>query len=438
MRVAGSLALPLLLGLTTASALAQPVSGRAEPAAPGNFAAPVPAPIASTGTLSLADCLQLAHQRQPRIAAERANLTAAEDAKRSLDDLHVPAVIERELPIRRCQAKLGVIAAAAGVDRAEAETVYAVTRAYYSVLYAREQERIIRSVVDRLTALHEAAKEKLKAGDKDITTADVNRVLVYLRQAQAKRIQAAQGEKRALAALNEAIGLGTDCRLDVPAGRLPDPDLHPSREDIVAQALSRRGDLVQASIFAQVACLEVEAQGTSLHLKFETFAAGSDIHSTQVPQGFHDSEYRPGAMVPAMPTLLVGSRANRVKHAESLYARATAIVEVTHNLIALEAEDAFLRWEEAALQVPPARESADTADKVADDLTRDYNANLKVRTEEVVTARVLAAQVRAQYNEYLYHKILALADLERITDGGFCVKWADAPRPAPRDGNGNK
>ena len=68
-------------------------------------------------------------------------------------------------------------------------------------------------------------------------------------------------------------------------------------------------------------------------------------------------------------------------------------MEVTRGLVALEAEDAFLRWQEASLQVPPAREAAEAGDKLADDLTRDYTAGLKVRTDEVVTARVLAAQV---------------------------------------------
>jgi outer membrane protein TolC len=398
--------------------------------------------MGSQGPLTLADCIHTTLQRQPRIAAERANLAAAEDGKRALDELRLPAIVDREIPVRRRQAALGVTAAAAGIDLAEGEAVYAATRAYFTVLYAREQDRIAQSVVDRLSALHEAAQEKLKAGDKDITAADVNRALVYLRQAQARRIQASQGEKRALASLTEAIGLGADCRIDVAPGRLPDPDLHPSREEILALALTRRGDLVQSGIFAQLTCLEVEAQGTSLLKRMDTFAAGADIHSSQVPQRIRNGEYRPGAIPPAMPTLLVGSRAERIKHAESLHARAEAALEAARNLIALEADDAFLRWEEAALQVPPARQAADAADKLADDLTRDYNANLKVRTEEVVTARVLAAQSRAQYNEYLYHKILAAADLERVTAAGFCGRLLDSPLPqlrsVPREGNGNK
>jgi outer membrane protein TolC len=437
-RTAVWLIFPFLLGLSAPLACAQ-TSNYAEPP-PAHPSTPASTTLAVT--LNLPECIQVALQRQPRIAAERASLASAEDGKRAIDNLRIPAIVDHEIPYRRRQAALGVDAAAAGLDKAEHETIYAVTRTYLTVLYAREQERITRNVVERLSATHDTAKQMLKEGARDVTTNDVNRALVYLRQAQAKQSQASQGAKRALAALKEALGLGPDVRLDVPAGRLPDSDLRPSREEIVGLALARRGDLAQATLFAEVVCLEIEAQGSSMHLKMETFAAGSDIHSSQVPQEFHNGEYRPGAVPPAMPTLLVGSRAERVKHAQSLYARAGAVVEVTRNLIALEAEDAFLRWEEASVQVPQTREAADAGDKLADDLSRDFRAGLKVKTDEVITASALAAQTRAQYNEYLYHKILALADLERITAGGFCAKLADStlppPRTVPQGSNGAK
>src|SRR5262249_23100386 len=157
--------------------------------------------------------------------------------------------------------------------------------------------------------------------------------------------------------------------------------------------------------------------------------AGSDIHAFQVPQEVHNTEYRPGAVPPEMPTMLVGSRAERQKHAQSLHVRARAAAEVARNLIALEAEDAYLRWEEATLQVGPAREAAETGDRLADDLTKDFTAGLKVKVEEVINARVLAAQARSQYNEFLYKQDLALADLERISAGGFCAGFVEAVVP---------
>ncbi len=419
------LVLPLLLCVSACQVQAQGVAGTEPPTARVN--APMPTPVATaTGTHDLADCLQLAQQRQPRIAAARSSLTAAEEGKRAVDNLRIPEVIDREIPYRRKQAALGVAAAAAGVDREERETTYAVTRAYFTVLYAREQERIATGVVERLSATYGAAKQKLDDGARDLTAADVKRALVYVRQAQTRQIQATQGVKRALASLREAVGVGCDAPFDVPAGRLPDSGAQLTRAESIALALGRRGELVQAGVFAQVACLEVEAQGTSLFKRKETFAAGADIHSKPVSPELHGTEYRPGAVAPEMPALLVGSRSERVKRAETLHERAEAAVAVTRNLIALEAEDAFLRWEEASQQVPQAREAADAGDQAADDLTRDYTANLKVRAEDVINARVLGAQSRALYNQYLYNKILALADLERITAGGFCAGLADA------------
>ena len=66
------------------------------------------------------------------------------------------------------------------------------------------------------------------------------------------------------------------------------------------------------------------------------------------------------------------------------------------------------------------------------DLDSDYRSNpTKAKLEGLVNARVLASQARAQYNEFLYREILALADLERVTAGGFCAGLT--PPAASRD-----
>jgi hypothetical protein len=401
---------------------------------------PAAAPVEQVLALGLDDCLQLAFQRQPRVAAARASLAAAEDGFRALDNLNAPGLLVPSLPIRRRQASLGITAAAAGLDQAQRETTYAVTRTYFTVLYAREQERVARGVVDRLKATRDTAKRALDAGSLDVTAVDVRRATTYLHLAETKRIQASEGVKRALAALKEAIGLGPQDCLEVPAAQLPEVGVRPCREEVIALALSRRGELIRAAIFAEVTCLEVEAQGTGIHKKMETFAAGSDIHAVVVPQGVANTEYKPGAVPPEMPTLLVGSRPDRVKRAQSFHARARAVVDVTRNLIALEAEDEFLLWEEAAGQAAEAREAAQTGGQLAKDLDRDYAAGLKVKVDEVINAHVLASQARAQYNEYLYREILALAALERITAGGFCARLGEAltARPAPTNANKTK
>jgi outer membrane protein TolC len=425
-RVAARLTPAFLFCLTASLGAAEPSSTETPVAKPTT--APLAAP-ATVQVMDLATCIHVALERQPRIAAQQATLTASEDGREALDKLRFPACLDPEIPMRRRQAALGVTAASAGLEQDERDAAYAVARTYFTVVYAREQETIARGVVDRLGATRDAAQRGLDAGAADVTSADVNRATAYQRLAETRLAQATAGVKRALAALREAIGLEPECIVDIPAGKLPEPDARPNRDEIVAFALARRGEIIQAGIFAQVVCLEIDAQGTSVLQKMQTFAAGTDIHARQVPQGVRNSEYRPGAVAPEMPGLLVGNRSERMQHARALHDRANAVAATARNLIALEAEDAFLRWEEASQEVVAARAAADAGDKLANDQNRDFIAGLKVKVDEVIQSQVLAAQARSQYNEYLYRQVLALADLERVTAGGFCAGLVDASGP---------
>jgi outer membrane protein TolC len=201
-------------------------------------------------TLGLGECLHLALGHHPRLAAARASLAAAQAGQQALENLRIPELLDHEIPIRRRQAALGVSAASAGLAQTEKEVAYAVERTYFTVLYAREQERIAAGVIERLSAIHKTTKEQLEKGG-DVTASDVNRTTVYLRLTEAKRIQAAEGAKRALAALKEAIGLGPEGCLDVPPGTLPVTNFALCQGDVVAWALSRRGDLVRVNVFAR-------------------------------------------------------------------------------------------------------------------------------------------------------------------------------------------
>jgi hypothetical protein len=51
------------------------------------------------------------------------------------------------------------------------------------------------------------------------------------------------------------------------------------------------------------------------------------------------------------------------------------------------------------------------------DRTRNNVANIK--KDDILQTDVLAGQAQAAYNESLYHQIISLANLERITAGGF-------------------
>jgi hypothetical protein len=202
---------------------------------------------------------------------------------------------------------------------------------------------------------------------------------------------------------------------------MPEPKTEPIKDAVVQLALDRRGELVQAMVAADVTRLEVDAQGRlRLRAKARTFAAGSDIHAKSVPTGLHNGEYRPGALGIEMPGLVAGSRESRQEQVRGYWARAEAVVDKTRGLIRLEAQDAFENWVEATRKVNQNREAAEEGRELAK-RTRANRDSAEIKPEDILQNDVLAGQAMGQYNQALFEQILALANLERITAGGFCA-----------------
>lgn len=380
--------------------------------------------------LSLAQCIQIALERQPNLAAQRATLPtdSADKGNGGVLDCLVP-----QLRIRREQAALGKQAACASLSQVEHETVYAVTRNYYTVLFARAQRKVVLEVIDQLkTSLGIAELLVGKAGaPRELNQEAVDRNRVFLRLAQDRLVDAEQGILRAHAALREAMGIGPDFAYSIPDVELPQPKVDVRREEVVALAVSRREELVKVVTAAEVTALEVQAQEKSHGFKKLTFAAAVDLHAQPVPTGTSDGEYRPGALGVEMPVYLIGNRATRVERASQLSARMGAVVDKTRNLITLEAEDAYYRWESAYRKLPGAAQAADLARGVARRQSAAWLEGQTVPYRDVLEAAVIAAQASSQYNEARYQLVLTLAALERITAGGLNPGLACGPMVSP-------
>src|SRR5262245_1268471 len=161
----------LLLGLFADSANAQP--GPAAPAALQPPAEPPP--------LTLLDCLRIANQRQPALAAARASLAAHEAGYRGVMGLRAPGFIAPDLPIRR-QACRALSAARAELYQTEYHTTYAVIRMYYSAVYARQQVDVTNDVVGNLRFWQERISDVVRAGtDRKLNQDHVAKVTIYLK-----------------------------------------------------------------------------------------------------------------------------------------------------------------------------------------------------------------------------------------------------------------
>ena len=351
--------------------------------------------------------LATAQDVQPSMRAARATLSSAQTAHRTLEELGVAArLTNHDLPIRKKQACLGVTAATGNLIQAEAETKYAVLRTYWSVQYAKAQQKVAAGVVESFEFYEKRVSEAVKKGEgpREWTQDTVDKISIYRRLAANKVAEADRGIERATAGLKEAIGLDPCSQITVVDHPLTELTVSPvCREDVVSLALSRRGEVTQANALAEIMCLEIEAQGKEcLPGVVRTFAAFADIHSKVLPAGVANGEYRPGALAPEMPTHLAGSKSDRMQRARDLADRGQAVSDKVRNLVALEAQDIYWKHQEALKKVGINREGSDAGRNLSANTKKGFTANLNVRVDDILTTEVLAAQAQSAYNEALW------------------------------------
>jgi len=381
---------------------------------------------AAPKALTLEEAIRTALDRQPNIAAARASFHAAAIQAEAANS-RFAFITGPSSRARGQQAFLGVAIAQANLSQAEQETIQAVTRTYLSVLFAQEQSRVADETVRNFEALLKVAKELVDAGSKEVTNDDLDRLQTYALMAQTRLSRATAGVLQARAALREAMGLPHS----EPAHLIVDQlgQFHTnaksflakegarfSTEKAVAAALEHRPELTQASLLAEVVCLEKQAQALSCHLNVHTFAARSDIHAKALPVGQLDPDYRPGAIPPEMPTLLSGMRSTRVERTQALYERAVAGSDKARGLVTLEVEALAARLDDYDRQIDALQKAARNTEKIYKQARKAYGAD-QIKTEQMVAAQVLDAQTRADLNEAYFNYGITLAALQRATGG---------------------
>jgi outer membrane protein TolC len=412
--------LPLLLGLSS--------PGRAD-------TLPEPAAAAAANPpLTVLACRQIALGNQPTIAATQAALKASLDRVHALDNLRVPTCLARDLPIRRKQAALGVTIAQGGVVQAEAETLHGVTSSYLGALYATQQVKLANTRIrGRLKDLETLVTDPVvRKQRRDVLLREhQNLVQSFLQTLDGRILEAEQGERRAQAALREAMGVGPEYVVVLPDRDLPCPRVQPQLNELMALAVARRGEMIQAATFADVVCLEIDAQATSHRPSMRTFASGSDIHAKPVPSGdLGGVNFRPAIVGPDMPAYLTGSRDARVQQARDYHERAQALAIKTRNLIALEVEDLYRRWLEKSAKATHLEKAYHEARSFSQKIKESFNKEERgsyPNIDEVMNAGLITTRLQLEWKEAHYQSLLALAALERATAGGFAVDFDAAP-----------
>ncbi len=422
---------PRWIKFAGAAALAMHLGGGADVFAQGGSAPPKVLASNTTNPATIpvytvSDCIRVAFDRQPALSAARHSVAAKQAAANGLHKFNVAYLFVSDISVRRQQSCKGVSAAQAELMQAEIDTAYAVTRTYYTAIYARLQYDVAADILTKLEFDRADLKRALEGGAPGLNAPMQDRLDIAINLAKAKQLEAEEGMNRALAALREAMGVGLECSsFQLADMSLADPRIIPDRCEIVNLALARRGELMQVLLAADIFRLEVDAQGRSYFRSIvRTFASAGDIHSQPVPPGLRNGDYRPGAIGFEMPVNLVGPRNARVEQACQYSGRADAVVAKTKELIALEAEDGFAKWREASRKVGFTKDAVAKAQKYIKQLEDDRQNGAKILPEEMTTSRLLAVQASVALNEAMFQQILALANLERITAGGFSAGFS--------------
>jgi outer membrane protein TolC len=377
--------------------------------------------------LSLGECIAIAVERSPNLKAVQASTAASQAGYRALMKFGtVGTLLSPDLDIRKQQAQRGLAGSSGEYQKVHNELVQDVTRMYYTAVYAKQQLAIADDVIEQLVDLEGLIKNILKEAKTPedlggLTPGKLLTVQIGIREAQALRAKAIVGRKRALAALRQIMAVEKETfpfRLKDQQLPLMQQSAEVTREKVVEQALARRPELALAAAGVDVFRLEVYAQGKIPFKRVvPTFASGADLHSRAIPQPERGKEYRPGGIIPEMPTQLVGSKYDRVCRAMAFSQKADAVYESAHSLIVLEAENGFFELELAAEDLRFAKEKHDLALDLQK-YTQQNAPNIKQK-DQIFQVEVLVAKAQADYVEAVFQHLLALSALERITAGGI-------------------
>jgi outer membrane protein TolC len=453
-----------------ASAQGRTVVSNAPPSSNGNAVteelSPPISPAKSPGPMSLDACIDLGFQHQPALDAARASLAASHSGKRGVDHMILPRLFTPDLGVRRQQACHGVTIAEAGLMQAEWETRYAITRNFFTIQYIRSQQVVIEDVLKSLDTGYARAKKIFDAGDPGakITKIDLDAIQVQIAIVKGKKAQAKNGMLKAEAALREAMGLAYDYPLEIAAVDLP-PAVHPvktyynekvidekgkdtgktvkkekieyerlyqiKKAELIEAAVANRGEIIQANAASRVTDLEVQAQNRIRGWQGRTFASGADIHTQPIPFSIFNTDYRPGAIGLEMPPMLAGRKWDRVQRARDLNDRASAVVEKTNNLVSLDVEAQYLKWQEAVEEIQYLKSVYETAQKLPEQVLKLVQGK-DLTSTQIIQANLTAIMVRTSLNDEMHTHALALAGLERATAGAFRVyPIPAAPPPMP-------
>jgi outer membrane protein TolC len=300
------------------------------------------------------------------------------------------------------------------------QVVFAVTRAYYGVLLARELGRVAEEARGQFRATESLAQSLIKAGNEYVTSADVYRATALRVLAENQKVEARRAAEQALAGLRAAMGARQVTPLEISDDRLTYAPAELNRDALLAQAVERRPEMIKAQLAVQAAEAERKIARAQFHPDVGAFARMDTIHDNRdYPNPTQPTQFAAG--VEASLPLVAGGRRFAERHrADALYEAACAAREVVRNQVELEVVQAYVEWQEMAERIPLAKKAVDSAEEALSLLRdepgvtvegKDYQRHFDNR----LSTRILLSQAEAVYYQAVFAHNLSLAKVRLAT-----------------------
>ena len=238
----------LLIGVASVNGQSPTLPAPKKAPFPAPAAAP-PAPVVMRYTLG--EALAIAHDRHPQLAAIRASMNAALVKQRGIGEVKrttgfASGLVIPDYEFRMQQSDLGLRATMAEYAQAQHEVNYAVVRCYYTVVYAREQSKVAKDLVEQLEVNLEKVKRIVNDPGKGVagfTKNTEDNLVMMVARAKNRLFFAQNGTSRARAVLREAMGLDPLARVDAADEVLPEFNAEFKRDTVIALAVTLRGEV---------------------------------------------------------------------------------------------------------------------------------------------------------------------------------------------------
>ncbi len=380
--------------------------------------------------ITLAEALDLMKENHPRIMAAQASLRGSEASLKGLQNLPLFAKFSPDLKIRKQQSAIGIEVTDAGLRQEIRDTSYGVARAYYLVIYSKQQMLLTEHILTILTKNIKALELKMVLKKTPTDESSLLKLKLGYAEAKDKSSLASTGYARAKALLIEEVGGRKKVGLLEPNEKellnykLSNYELSSLLtpafiDEMVDKAVDAREEVIKSSKASEILSLEVAAQKTArFNPKFRTFASGSDVHYIPIGVQGRGENFTPESITIEMPSTLVGKKVDRVARAQAFADRGAAVEESTRNLIRLEVRNAFQQLLETRIRYDELKKVEPELNKIINNLLENP---LKFMTPEDAQTFALAGRMLGSFNQAKFAGVDILVDLERITSGVFSV-----------------